>query len=552
MTQRTPTLSRRSSNQDLQPEDTSSSTENSPALNNSLIEASLRGLVQENQVQASMDLLAQDTPPVVNPPPVGNPPQMQNPAYLNNQPPVVNPPPVGNPPQMQNPAYLNNQPPYANWQALQAIFNTVAIPARPLPEYHGRDYEDPVIFVTQMEQYFQIQGVPAEQRINLTSQALKDGAENWWDIYRGLPYEWARFRELFLQKFNSATIIGRLTSQLYSQKQGDKEPVCLFLQKKYLLFQRLQPHAPVETRVATLLELLRPSIQRGIRASHPADFDTLMTRAVEAEFDESEATPYPKKVERPLEASGPPPSRKLPQCWHCPEKHFNRDCPVKKLRKYPRKQRKPTRKTGGEGATRADRPPIKLQTTKRRFRFVPHFQITLNNQELWALFDSASTDNFVQPQYLTQNQRDQITPCLERVDVAKAGESLKILGTLELSFQMNGHPMKSVFFVSDESNDPFILGDKWIEEENAIYVRSLKHIYVGTTERFTIYCGNTPPSHLTDDSEIVKALSEVPPKYFPMFRDALQRFQPIVNPTGCPTQTRSTEYQIELTNTQPF
>ena len=88
---------------------------------------------------------------------------------------------------------------------------------------------------------------------------------------------------------------------------------------------------------------------------------------------------------------------------------------------------------------------------------------------------------------------------MERVDVAKAGESLKILGTLELSFRMNGHPMKSVCFVSNESNDPFIVGDKWIEEQNAIYVRSLKHIYVGTTERFTIYCGNTPPSHLTDD-----------------------------------------------------
>ena len=37
-----------------------------------------------------------------------------------------------------------------------------------------------------------------------------------------------------------------------------------------------------------------------------------------------------------------------------------------------------------------------------------------------------------------------------------------------------------------------------------------------------------------------------------MFRDAVQRFQPIVNPTGCPTQTRSKEHQIELTTTQPF
>ena len=86
-----------------------------------------------------------------------------------------------------------------------------------------------------MEQIFQLQGTPVDQRVNLVAQALKGNAGKWWEVYHGLPFTWNRFRELFLLKYNGATVIGRLTSQLFSQKQGEKEPVCLFLQKEELV-----------------------------------------------------------------------------------------------------------------------------------------------------------------------------------------------------------------------------------------------------------------------------------------------------------------------------
>ena len=211
---------------------------------------------------------------------------------------------------------------------LRALLGQIPIAPRPLPEFQGRDYEDPTTFLEQMEQYFQLQGTPDDQRVNLVAQALKGNAGKWWEVYYGLPFTWNRFPELFLQKYNGARVIGRLTSQLFSQKQGEKEPIGLFLQKKNLLCQRLQPLATEVNRVATLLQLLHPSIRRVIRSSQPAGFDTLLTRASEAEFDEAEIIQPPKKIERQVQVPGQSnPPRELPKCWYCPERHLNQDCP---------------------------------------------------------------------------------------------------------------------------------------------------------------------------------------------------------------------------------
>ena len=53
---------------------------------------------------------------------------------------------------------------------------------------------------------------------------------------------------------------------------------------------------------------------------------------------------------RDVKAAGPPPSRKLPQCWHCPEKHFNRDCPVKKAEEISQETKKTHQESWRRGA----------------------------------------------------------------------------------------------------------------------------------------------------------------------------------------------------------
>ena len=273
------------------------------------------------------------------------------------------------------------------------------------------------------------------------------------------------------------------------------------------IFQRLQPLATEVTRVATLLELLRPSIRRVIQSSQPADFDTLLTRASEAEFDEAEIIQPPKKIERQVEVPGRSNQpRELPKCWYFPGRHLNRDCPERD-QGAPTKEKSPQENWRRGAPPGPAPPPIKLQTTQRRYRFISHFREVLNQKELLALFDSASTDNFIQSQYLTKEQLRRITPFSERVELAKTETYLDVQGTLDFEFSVYGYSMKTSFSVSNEIKDPLILGDTWIDTTiDPVNVYTLvKNNVSPLTVRMR------PPPPMANDPEISAALSEVPP-----------------------------------------
>ena len=131
-----------------------------------------------------------------------------------------------------------------------------------------------------------------------------------------------------------------LHAKLYSRKQSDKEGASVFLQQKYLLAQRLIPEAPEEEIVAILLESLRPSIRRVIRAASARSFEDFLDRAVDAEADEAEEHPRrEQKREEPkprttIQTPNEPERRRNgPPCEYCPGFHFHRDCPVIAVRR---------------------------------------------------------------------------------------------------------------------------------------------------------------------------------------------------------------------------
>ena len=123
----------------------------------------------------------------------------------------------------------------------------------------------------------------------------------------------------------------KLRTQLYSKKQGEKEQTAVFLQRQYLLAQQLQPDDPEEETVAVLLELLRPSIRRSIRAASPRTFDDLFEHASDAEADENDDPPKKeaRKVETKLKPTTTTEYRQAgPPCEYCPGYHYHRDCPL--------------------------------------------------------------------------------------------------------------------------------------------------------------------------------------------------------------------------------
>lgn len=148
-----------------------------------------------------------------------------------------------------------------------------------------------------------------------------------------LDFDWGKFQELLYSRFDNPVIVSRLNAQLFSRKQGDRESAGIFLQQKILLYKRIRDNEEESTRVTTLLELLKPSLRMVIRPSKSQTLTCLLSKAIEAEYDlgdQQAPPPRPRKEEQ----TKPPPTTKTPdttgppKCWYCPERHFNRDCPV--------------------------------------------------------------------------------------------------------------------------------------------------------------------------------------------------------------------------------
>ncbi|XP_043474044.1 activity-regulated cytoskeleton-associated protein-like [Leptopilina heterotoma] len=218
-----------------------------------------------------------------------------------------------------------------DWMGLIRAFQS---PAPPFPEFYGHDYEDPRKYLHNCERYFRTARTDPDQRTQLVNKGLKGDAQKWWSLYKDLCFSWDDFESFFLSKFANPTAVMRLQASLYSHTQGEKEPVAVFLQQKFLLAKRLNvPLSPMEL-TSLLLESVKPALRCLIRPTNPSSFPELLEAATKAEKDVADCAarkPTPVREEAPRK---PKPENtdskqlRLPPCHYCPEHHYHRDCPV--------------------------------------------------------------------------------------------------------------------------------------------------------------------------------------------------------------------------------
>ena len=144
----------------------------------------------------------------------------------------------------------------------------------------------------------------------------------------------------------------RLSAKLYGQPQSEKESTELFLEQRHLLARRLLPVATEEQIVAVLLESLRGSIKKLLRGATIENVEDLISKATQIERDELEDRHSNRRAasanQSQSDSAASPKNqagqnnqkRELPQCYFCPERHWNRDCP-----------RHPNRLGNGQGAS---------------------------------------------------------------------------------------------------------------------------------------------------------------------------------------------------------
>lgn len=220
---------------------------------------------------------------------------------------------------------------FESWLSLIRAFQA---PPPPFPEFSGLDHEDPQKFLVNCERYFSQAQTDENQKTQLLVKGFRGEAQKWWNLFKDLSLSWVDFKDSFNRKYCSPTALMRLQASLYSQKQGDREPVAIFLQQKYLLSQRLVPSMAQPDLTILLMESLKPTLRRLVRPTAPKSFSELMEASILAEQDEADCTPrkpvstkeeVPKKVTPEPSTSKP---SQLPQCRFCPERHYHRDCPV--------------------------------------------------------------------------------------------------------------------------------------------------------------------------------------------------------------------------------
>ncbi|KAL7296569.1 hypothetical protein TKK_0010000 [Trichogramma kaykai] len=274
-------------------------------------------LAQPNEQHRQLDL------------PLNDPLQNQPDLPLNN--PLLNQPdlPLNDP--LQNPPInmaARFPPALQSWEAFsQALFSIQPT----LPEYTGLDYEDPNRYLTKCQEYVTALQIPDANKVCVLEKGLKGAAEKWWLCYKPMSLPFERFSELLRAQFDSQSTKSALVSKLYGTSQTEKESVGTFLQQKYMLYQRLRPDEDEATKIATMIELLRPSVRKSLRPHTINDFATLLTKAQEVESDEAAeknattSKPKSKDSEQPKEKK-----KQLPKCWHCEGYHYNRDCPTRK------------------------------------------------------------------------------------------------------------------------------------------------------------------------------------------------------------------------------
>lgn len=137
----------------------------------------------------------------------------------------------------------------------------------------------------------------------------------------------------FLRKFDSVTKVIGLHTTLCSRKQSKKESIAVFLQEQYLLAQRLCPMMTDKQLTILLLESIKPSIRRLVRARAPTGFAALLEYATQAEREETDFKPKKEPTKKQelksqTESQWRINDRPPPDCRFCSGRHFHRDCPV--------------------------------------------------------------------------------------------------------------------------------------------------------------------------------------------------------------------------------
>ncbi|XP_050522203.1 uncharacterized protein LOC126894907 isoform X1 [Daktulosphaira vitifoliae] len=209
-----------------------------------------------------------------------------------------------------------------------------------LPEYYGRNEEDPREFLDRAEDLLCQGGIHPTAWVNIVVPFLNDRAGDWWRAIKLNNMPWAEFRSELLEEFDNIDIRTALETDLKTTRQGPRQTLTEFIIHKQRLAARVRCGLPEQQLVRQLTGLLRDDYRAMIRLMHPASFADL--REIAHDVDKTAAPRYappasrqpadlhPRHTAQPAarqragyaHADAPP-----TPCRYCGERHWHRQCP---------------------------------------------------------------------------------------------------------------------------------------------------------------------------------------------------------------------------------
>ena len=435
----------------------------------------------------------------------------------------------------------------SSWESFsQALFGH-----RPsLPEFHGQDYEDPGKYLQRCLEYLHSLLTPEGEQVRTLEKGLKGEAEKWWHCYRSMSIGFEQYAELIRNRFDNPRVRNDLLAKLYGKKQGDREAVGSFLQQKYQLFNRLRPSEPESDRLDAMVNLLRPSIRRNLRAHQLYDFSDLLNKALACERDDEEEVEHKPKPRRESEDKKGVPDRprELPQCWFCPGRHYNRDCPTRQT---------PNHAAAPMGNWREpERPgpnPGSLNHIHTPSANLLRVSAELDGEEICAAIDSAATSNFVLSDYLPSGA--EVEKGSYPVELAAKGKTMVVTGEVWLKLKLQGEFFKLKALVSPDLREKLILGLNWLKEEKAVIDLIRGSLMIGRDRRISTSFLGLPPA--TVEYPLpgleLQLKQDFPPAYLEDFLKLARTYAQTLTPRMGPlSQTLTTRHDIKLISSKPF
>lgn len=128
-----------------------------------------------------------------------------------------------------------------------------------LSSYWGCPYEDPRVFIRQMEAYFSFVNLPQDQKIWLTVTHLKGVAYVWSTCFNTKFVNWNQFVNLFYMEFDGKRVVSILVNEL-NRTIRETEISQEFVLRQCRLHYRLYPDVAENKRAQYIKTKLSPRI----------------------------------------------------------------------------------------------------------------------------------------------------------------------------------------------------------------------------------------------------------------------------------------------------